>query len=103
MKPTYRMHSKRLSDYLVRKTAAARQWAKDLGADAAVETATNTLDMMVARELRGEDWMSDAEMRDELYLCTSALLARADVRPHRWYRDFSHYPFMGESPRVWQR
>jgi len=28
LKPTYRMHSKRLIDYLVQKTAAARQWAK---------------------------------------------------------------------------
>ena len=35
-----------------------------MGADAAVETATNTLDLMVARELKGEDWMSDEEMRD---------------------------------------
>jgi cytochrome P450 len=66
------MHSKRLTEYLIQKTAVAREWAKELGPDAAVETATNTLDMMVARELRGEDWMTDAEMRDELYLCRCA-------------------------------
>lgn len=69
LKPNYRKHNARLNQYLKQKTDAARQWARDVGADAAVETATNTLDMMVARELRGEDWMSEAEMRDELYLC----------------------------------
>jgi hypothetical protein len=31
--------------------------------------ADNTLDMMVGRELKGDDFMSVNEMRDELYLC----------------------------------
>jgi len=91
------MHSKRLTDYLVQKTAAARQWAKDLGADAAVETATNTLDMMVARELRGEDWMTDAEMRDELYLCEYSVAGgAAEDRFDRWNRDLSNNLILGE-------
>jgi cytochrome P450 len=54
---------------LKRKAEIARQKAKEMGPEVATETATNTLDMMVARELKGEDWMSDEEMRDELYIC----------------------------------
>jgi hypothetical protein len=34
--------------------------------------ADNTLDMMVGRELKGDDFMSVNEMRDELYLCELA-------------------------------
>lgn len=40
-----------------------------IGADNAAEMADNTLDMMVGRELKGDDFMSVNEMRDELYLC----------------------------------
>jgi hypothetical protein len=72
LKPAYRRHEARLNAYLKEKTKEARKEAQAKGADAAVETATNTLDMMVARELRGEDWMSENEMRDELYLCESS-------------------------------
>ena len=39
------------------------------GADNAADLADNTLDMMVGRELKGDDFMSVNEMRDELYLC----------------------------------
>lgn len=31
--------------------------------------ADNTLDMMVAREFRAEDWMPDNEMIDEVLQC----------------------------------
>lgn len=74
LKPTYRMHAAKLNSYLRDKTHQARKWAESVGADVAVETATNTLDMMVARALRGEDWLAENEMRDELYLCTPSLL-----------------------------
>jgi hypothetical protein len=42
--------------------------------------ADNTLDMMVGRELKGDDFMSVNEMRDELYLCefTFGQVGRAD-------------------------
>ena len=69
LRPTYRKHRRALDTYLKEKTFQARKWAADVGADVAVDTATSTLDMMVARELRGEDWMTDEEMRDELFLC----------------------------------
>jgi cytochrome P450 len=55
--------------YLKDKLAEARARAKEMGPEVSAEMANNTLDMMVARELKGEDWMSDDEMRDELYLC----------------------------------
>lgn len=45
-----------------------------MGADTAVEIADNTLDMMIAKQMRGEDWMSDEEMRNELLLCRSSFL-----------------------------
>jgi len=43
--------------------------ADDSGADNAADLADNTLDMMVGRELKGDDFMSVNEMRDELYQC----------------------------------
>lgn len=45
--------------------------ADDVGADSAADLADNTLDMMVGRELKGDDFMSVNEMRDELYQCQS--------------------------------
>ena len=46
------------------------------GADNAADLADNTLDMMVGRELKGDDFMSVNEMRDELYQCQSLSLIR---------------------------
>ena len=43
-----------------------------VGADNATDLADNTLDLMVGRELKGNDFLSVGEMRDELYLCTSS-------------------------------
>ena len=51
------------------KLAASRIKAKQLGAGVAAELADNTLDLMVARELRGEDVMPDDEMKDEIFQC----------------------------------
>jgi len=51
--------------------------ADDVGADNAADLADNTLDMMVGRELKGDDFMSVNEMRDELYQCQSPSLSRA--------------------------
>jgi len=55
--------------------------ADDLGADNAADLADNTLDMMVGRELKGDDFMSVNEMRDELYQCQSQSLMR--LQKHR--------------------
>ena len=55
--------------------------ADDLGADNAADLADNTLDMMVGRELKGDDFMSVNEMRDELYQCMFPSLMR--VKRHR--------------------
>lgn len=43
-----------------------------VGADNATDLADNTLDLMVGRELKGNDFLSVGEMRDELYLCESS-------------------------------
>ena len=67
--PTYRRHSSRMSKFLADELAGARVRAKELGADAAVDMADNTLDLMVARELRGEVQMPDKEMKDEVFQC----------------------------------
>ena len=48
----------------------ARAKASQRGVDVANEMADNTLDLMVARELRGEDFMPENEMKDELLQCT---------------------------------
>ncbi|KAK1921790.1 cytochrome P450 [Papiliotrema laurentii] len=92
LKPTYRKHSKLLNEYLRQKTADARLWAKEVGADIAVETATNTLDMMVARELRGEDWMTDEEMRDELYLYLIAGTETSATTLSWWTKYMANHP-----------
>ena len=71
-----------------------------IGADNAAEMADNTLDMMVGRELKGDDFMSVNEMRDELYLCNSSPprgLAGLTNRPFGGDRDFRYYPFLGTS------
>ena len=72
IKPSYRMHARRIRDYLDRKIRASRDNARAMGAEVANENADNTLDLMIAKELRGDDMMSDAEMRDELFQCKSA-------------------------------
>jgi hypothetical protein len=69
IKPAYQKHHKRLYAFFAGRIQKARVRAKELGPDAAVEMADNTLDMVVSRELRGEDWMSDREIQDELFMC----------------------------------
>ena len=69
--PAYRKHNKRMSKFLAEGLAEARVKAKELGADAAVDMADNTLDLIVARELRGEIQMPDKEMEDEVFQCES--------------------------------
>ena len=68
-RPTWRRHRKRLEEYLVERAHQARERARKIGAEVAVETAISTLDLIVARELREGIIMTDQEMRDELYLC----------------------------------
>lgn len=58
-----------MSKYLTEKVEASRSKARELGGDVAVEIADNTLDMMTARELKGEDRLPDEEMKDELFQC----------------------------------
>jgi cytochrome P450 len=70
MRPAYNRHYNLVFGYLATKLAKAREKAQVLG-ESAVEMADNTLDMMVAREARG-DTMSDAEMKDEIFLCELA-------------------------------
>jgi hypothetical protein len=87
---------------------AKQKSADGLGADNAADLADNTLDMMVGRELKGDDFMSVNEMRDELYQCTSPNLSLSSDEDHRmvWKltsrsfsrnRDLSHDSFMGTS------
>jgi hypothetical protein len=85
--------------FLEKRIVEARAKAKVMGTEAAVELADNTLDMMVARELKGEDWMPDNEMKDELFLCESALLVRQyrQVRSPRRHGDLGHDSILGES------
>ena len=71
--PSYRFHSGRLRDYLNEKLRASREKAKFMGFEAANEHADNTLDLMTAKELRGDDTMPDDEMRDEVFQCGSPL------------------------------
>jgi hypothetical protein len=68
LSPTYRRHSAQTDGYLKEKLVHARVRAKERG-DAAAEMADNTLDMMVGRELRGEDWMADDEICQEVFQC----------------------------------
>jgi carbohydrate-selective porin OprB len=58
--------------------------ADGLGADNAADLADNTLDMMVGRELKGDDFMSVNEMRDELYQCQSLFLNRLNTYRKNW-------------------
>lgn len=69
LRPAYKKHHKQLRGYLTAKRDAASAKAKEMGADAAVEAADNTLDLMIARELRGDDWLPDGELEDEIYQC----------------------------------
>jgi cytochrome P450 len=65
--PSYRRDRRLVFEYLDSKLAEARSRAAALG-ESAVELADSTLDMMVAREMRG-DTMKDTELKDEIFLC----------------------------------
>jgi cytochrome P450 len=67
LSPTWRYHRKQLSTYLDVQLTASRTRAQGMGADIAIENADNTLDLMVARLLKGDEWMPDSEVKDELY------------------------------------
>ena len=69
LKPSYRAHARTLDSFLDEKIVQSRAWAAQLGGDAAADLADNTLDMMVARELKGDDAMSVSEMKDEVFQC----------------------------------
>jgi hypothetical protein len=76
-----RAHRVALHTFLGKTISQARAKAQQMGADAAVELADNTLDMMVARELRGDDFMPDEDMRDELVVCEwSELVVRIRIQ-----------------------
>jgi hypothetical protein len=81
LNPAYHKHHRRLHTFLGKAISQARAKAQQMGADAAVELADNTLDMMVARELRGDDFMPDRDMRDELVVCEwSEFVGRIRIR-----------------------
>jgi hypothetical protein len=81
LNPAYHKHHRRLHTFLGKTISQARAKAQQMGADAAVELADNTLDMMVARELRGDDFMPDEDMRDELVVCEwSELVVRIRIQ-----------------------
>lgn len=69
LRPSYRAHARTLESFLDQKIVQSRAWARQLGGDAASEVADNTLDMMVARELKGDDMLSEREMKDEVFQC----------------------------------
>ncbi|KAK4684370.1 hypothetical protein P7C73_g5809, partial [Tremellales sp. Uapishka_1] len=65
-RPTYRRHAALVDRFLDDKIVKARLKAKAIGEEAA-DLADNTLDGLVGRELRGEDWMKDDEMKQEVF------------------------------------
>jgi len=65
------MNSRHLESFRGRIRRNGGIGADESGADNAADLADNTLDMMVGRELKGDDFMSVNEMRDELYQCRS--------------------------------
>ena len=76
-RPTYQKHHKALFGFLTDRFASSRKTATGRG-DEAAELADSTLDMITARENKGNgDFMSDKEMRDELFQCK--LRGRGDL------------------------
>jgi hypothetical protein len=71
LSPTYRRHNRAVQSYLKKKLVESREKIKAIGPESAVDLADNTLDMMVARETRAEDWMPDNEMMVEVLQCGS--------------------------------
>jgi hypothetical protein len=69
LSPSHRRHTRNVQSYLQNRLVESRKKTKSIGPEAAVEMADNTLDMMVAREFRAEDWMPDNEMIDEVLQC----------------------------------
>nr|XP_031860768.1 uncharacterized protein CI109_003812 [Kwoniella shandongensis]KAA5527840.1 hypothetical protein CI109_003812 [Kwoniella shandongensis] len=89
---SYRRQARLVDQFLDRKLIEARQKAKLLGADSANETADNTLDMMVARELRGEDWMTDEEMKQELFQYLLAGTETSSTTLSWWCKFMTNHP-----------
>jgi cytochrome P450 len=88
----WRYHYKQLSDYLDDKLKEARAKAKDLGMETAMELADNTLDLMVAREMKGEDWMPDQEMKDEVYQYLLAGTETSGTTLSWWIKYMTNHP-----------
>ncbi|KAL7419102.1 hypothetical protein Q5752_005938 [Cryptotrichosporon argae] len=90
--PAYRRSWARLRDALTAQIVRARARAADLGAHEAAETADNTLDLMVARELRGDDWMPEDEMRDELLTYVMAGTETTETTLAWWVKYMTNNP-----------
>lgn len=74
LRPAYQKHHKALFSFLTRRFAESRKQAQGRGEEAA-ELADSTLDMITARENKGSEFLSDKEMRDELFQCKSCPIA----------------------------
>lgn len=64
---TWRHHRKQLLDNLDGRLAKAKSQPKSMSADAAAEIADNTLNHIVAQEVKGYNQMPAKEVKDELY------------------------------------
>jgi cytochrome P450 len=90
--PKWRKCYRQVSTYLDKKLSDARVKAKAIGVEAAVEQADNTLDMMVAREMKGEDWMPDQEMKDEVYQYLLAGTETSSTTLSWWLKYMTNHP-----------
>ncbi|ORY21756.1 cytochrome P450 [Naematelia encephala] len=92
LSPTYRRHARRLDRFLDAKLADSRARAESVGAEVAVDVADNTLDLMTARQLRGDDWMPDDEMKDEVFQYLVAGTETSGCTLAWWLKYMTNHP-----------
>ncbi|KAK8847633.1 hypothetical protein IAR55_005492 [Kwoniella newhampshirensis] len=89
---SYRRQALLVDRFLDSKLVEAREKARVLGAETAIELADNTLDMMVARELKGDDWMTDTEMKQELFQYLLAGTETSSTTLSWWCKFMTNHP-----------
>ena len=69
--PTWKKHDSRIEKYLDQALERSRKKMQDVGVESIMETGDNALDLMLARNRKERQGLTDSEMKQELLQCTS--------------------------------
>ncbi|WVF69549.1 hypothetical protein IAT40_004327 [Kwoniella sp. CBS 6097] len=90
--PSYIQHTRRIDQFLIERIERAKHKAKSFAPEVALDTADNTLDLMMTRQLYGEQGLSDFEIKQELFQYLLAGTETSSTTLAWWCKFMTNHP-----------